>query len=176
MGQSWSMQFSAGQKIGSDLWISVSLASKKKEREKERKKERNARLLRWSSTLRTFSPAFVRFPFFFSFLFFFFFFSFFFFCSWGREKSLQQKGKLSAEVAALTLQKKKKKRKESPRYGLYVFIDVLFTQSRIFGSYCRCRNTWWVIHLFSSPLFLSSFFAFATCKEKCTFKSQNVGK
>lgn len=136
MGQSWSMQFSAGQKIGSDLWISVSLASKKK------KRKRNARLLRWSSTLRTFSPAFVRFSFFFSFL----FFSFFLFRR--KERSLQQKGKLCAEVAALTLRKKK-----SPRYGLYVFIDVLFTQSSIFGSYSRCRNTWWVIHLFTSPSF-----------------------
>lgn len=61
-------------------------------------------------------------------------------------QSLQQKGKLSAEVAALT--------HYSPRYGLYVFIDVLFTQSSIFGSYFRCRNTWWVVHLFS----FSSFF------------------
>lgn len=34
----------------------------------------------------------------------------------------------------------------SPRYGLYVFVDVLFTQSSTFGSYFRCRNTWWVIH------------------------------
>lgn len=35
----------------------------------------------------------------------------------------------------------------SPRYGLYVFIIVLFTQSSIFGSCFCCRNTWWVIHL-----------------------------
>lgn len=51
-----------------------------------------------------------------------------------------------------------------PRYGLYVFIDVLFTLSTFFGSYFRCRNTWWVVHL----LFLQS------VSILCALKSLNV--
>lgn len=156
MGQSWSMQFSAGQKIGSDLWISVSLASKKK------KRKRNARLLRWSSTLRTFSPAFVRFSFFFSFL----FFSFFLFRR--KERSLQQKGKLCAEVAALTLRKKKALAMDC------MYLLMCFSLSQVFLDHILAAETHGELSIYLPPP-LSFFFAFATCIEKCTFKS-NVGK
>ena len=155
MGQSWSMQFSAGQKIGSDLWISVSLASKKKEREKERKKERNARLLRWSSTLRTFSPAFVRFPFFFSFLFFFFFFSFFFFLFMRKEKKFTTERKTQRWSGSSHTTKKKKEKKRKPSLWIVCIYWCAFHSVTYFWIILSLQK-----HMVSYPFILLPSFSF----------------
>lgn len=106
------MQLIAGQKIGNNLWVSVSLASRGK-RSKMPGCFAGAQLWGLFSCICAFPGGRTLLS----------------VCS--KKENLALKWQLSHY---------------SPRYGLYVFIDVLFTQSSIFGVYFRSKSAWWVIH------------------------------
>lgn len=113
MGQSRSMQFSAGQKIGSNLWISVSLTSR---RERSEMRGCLAGTQLWglfSCICAFFSPP-------------------------------QEEGVLFKSLQQKKFALLQRLSRYKPHYGLYAFIDVLFTHSATFGAYFRSRNTWWV--------------------------------
>lgn len=121
------MQLIAGQKIGNNLWVSVSLASRGKRSEMPGCFA-GAQLWGLFSCICAFPGGRTLLS----------------VCS--KKENLALKWQLSHY---------------SPRYGLYVFIDVLFTQSSIFGVYFRSKSAWWVIHSVS----LYFLHTFLRCRE-----------